>query len=106
MDVEEKEAIDYWNRLALEAEKEENVNIRVDKWRGVARNWLAHYSEHKARDFVLQTIKNYVKLKNGSRILDVGCGPGKWVNLFAERGFTTVGIDSSPWMIRVAKKNG
>jgi ubiquinone/menaquinone biosynthesis C-methylase UbiE len=52
----------------------------------------------------MQAIDTRVKLRRNARILDVGCGPGKWMNLFAEKGFTTTGIDSSPWMIRLAKK--
>ena len=93
---------EYWDKLAIEAEKEE-LQKRMEKWRKAARNWLAHYSDKKARDFVVQTIKNHAKLKSAAKILDVGCGAGKWVNLFAEMGFETVGIDSSPWMIRLAK---
>lgn len=103
MAVQKQDEINYWDSVALEAEKEELV-ARIDKWRRAARNWLAHYSDSKARDFTLQTIDDHVKLKSDSQILDVGCGVGKWVNLFAERGFATTGIDSSPWMIRVAKK--
>jgi ubiquinone/menaquinone biosynthesis C-methylase UbiE len=99
----QEEIDDYWNVAALEVEKAEST-ARTDKWRTAARNWLAHYTENKARDFIIQTIENHVKLKSDAQILDVGCGPGKWVNLFAEKGFVTTGIDSSPWMIRLAKK--
>lgn len=95
--------INYWDAVALEAEKEE-LAIRKAKWEKVARNWLAHYVENKTRDFIIQTIEKHVRLKNDAQILDVGCGPGKWVNFYAERGFSTTGIDSSPWMIRLAKK--
>lgn len=102
MTVKQKE-ISYWDAVALEAEKEERAT-RIDKWRKAARNWLAHYSDNKARDFVMQTIEDHMKLRSDSQILDVGCGVGKWVNLFGEMGFATTGIDSSPWMIRVAKK--
>lgn len=90
----------YWDAIALKAEKE---NLAVAKWRKAARNWLAHYVENKARDFILDTIETYVKLKENAQLLDVGCGIGKWVKLFAEKGFSVVGIDASPWMIRVAK---
>lgn len=92
-----------WDAVALEAE-EDNSTIRTGKWRNIAYNWLAHYAEYKAQHLILQAIETQVRLKSGARILDVGCGPGKWMNLFAERGFATTGIDSSPWMIRLAKK--
>jgi ubiquinone/menaquinone biosynthesis C-methylase UbiE len=93
---------EYWDKVAIEAEKE-GFKKGVEKWRKAARNWLADYSDKKARDFVVQTIKNHAKLTSGAKILDVGCGAGKWVNLFAEMGFETIGVDSSPWMIRLAK---
>lgn len=99
-----EELEEYWNHVALEAE-DFGKTLRVHKWKRAARNWLAHYTENKSVDFVFSAIEKYVKLKSNSQILDVGCGPGKWVRLFAERGFTTTGIDSSPWMIRLAKKN-
>lgn len=93
----------YWDDVAKEAKEE--AYVRITKWQEVARNWLAHYTENKSIDFVFTAIEKYVKLKSNSQILDVGCGPGKWVRLFAEKGFVTTGIDSSSWMIRLAKKN-
>lgn len=42
--------------------------------------------------------------KNG-KILDVGCGPGTATKLFAQRGFTIIGIDIGKDLIAVAKKN-
>ncbi len=101
--MEEDEAGKYWNYVALEAQDLEKT-VRLEAWKKVARNWLAHYTEKKAYDFIVQTIENHVKLESEAQILDVGCGPGKWVNRFAERGFIVTGIDSSPWMIRLAKK--
>jgi len=104
LSVEKQEEMNYWDSLALEAAREK-VIIRTEKWRKAARNWLAHYAEKKARDLVISTIVNYVKLDCGAQVLDVGCGPGKWVKLFVERGYFTTGVDSSPWMIRLAKHN-
>jgi ubiquinone/menaquinone biosynthesis C-methylase UbiE len=101
---EKREDVSYWDATALESANRNSL-VRSEKWRKAARNWLAHYAEHKARDFILQTVQSHVKLRNDAQILDIGCGPGKWVNLFAERGFAATGIDSSPWMIRLAKKS-
>ena len=93
----------YWDEVAVETEREESAK-RVDKWRKVATNWLAHYAEVKARDFILDALENHARLDCNAKVLDIGCGPGKWVNLFAEKGFATTGVDSSHWMIRLAKK--
>jgi len=39
----------------------------------------------------------------GSRILDAGCGTGRYAAEFAKRGFKTCGVDSSPELLAVAK---
>jgi ubiquinone/menaquinone biosynthesis C-methylase UbiE len=41
----------------------------------------------------------------GKRALDVGCGPGIYMGLLAERGFATVGVDGSPEMLALARSN-
>jgi len=39
----------------------------------------------------------------GSKVLDLGCGPGGYVDTIANKGYQTVGIDSSTGMIERAK---
>ncbi|MGW6280529.1 class I SAM-dependent methyltransferase [Kribbella sp. NPDC055071] len=48
-----------------------------------------------------------VKLVAGSgrRVLDVGCGPGRTTGMLAERGLRVTGIDLSPGMIEVARRD-
>ena len=43
--------------------------------------------------------------ESDSSILDIGCGPGLNSALFAERGISVTGIDSSIEMIKLAEKN-
>lgn len=104
MTIETQGETSYWDSLAIGVEKEKAV-IRTEKWRNAAKNWLAYYVENKAREFIVDTIATHVRLNDDAQILDVGCGPGRWVKLFVEKGFATTGIDSSPWMIRLAKQN-
>jgi len=40
----------------------------------------------------------------GSAVLDLGCGPGDYVDLLQQRGWQAVGIDSSPAMISHAQR--
>jgi cyclopropane fatty-acyl-phospholipid synthase-like methyltransferase len=50
----------------------------------------------------LKFIPNYLE-KSGSRILDLGCGPGDYVDELTRSGYIATGIDSSSEMIRRAK---
>jgi ubiquinone/menaquinone biosynthesis C-methylase UbiE len=67
------------------------------------KNWMADYADMKARDLLLRTFERFIFLGKEAKILDVGCGPGKWTRLFAEKGFFTVGVDASADMIELAK---
>jgi ubiquinone/menaquinone biosynthesis C-methylase UbiE len=40
----------------------------------------------------------------GDRVLDVGCGPGRFLREAADRGATAVGVDPSPRMRRMAAR--
>jgi len=40
----------------------------------------------------------------GKRILDAGCGPGAYVEIFLDRGAEVVGVDVSPKMVRLARE--
>lgn len=102
--LEESKLEKYWDYVALEAEDFEKM-LRLEKWRNVARNWLADYADKRAYDFVLKVIDEVVKLDKSAEILDVGCGPGKWSVLFAKKFDSTTAIDVSPNMILLAREN-
>ncbi|WP_335904748.1 class I SAM-dependent methyltransferase, partial [Salmonella enterica] len=40
----------------------------------------------------------------GARILDIGCGPGLYTHLLAERGYCCTGVDFSPASIEWARQ--
>ncbi|EEN7281715.1 SAM-dependent methyltransferase [Salmonella enterica subsp. salamae] len=44
------------------------------------------------------------QLPAGARILDLGCGPGFYTHLLAERGFHCTGVDFSPSSIKYARQ--
>jgi len=102
--LEEEKLEKYWDFVALEAKDFEKM-LRVEKWRKVARNWLADYADKRAYDFVLKVIDDVIKLDKSAKILDVGCGPGKWSILFAKKFSSTTAIDVSPKMILLAREN-
>lgn len=46
--------------------------------------------------------ENY--LMSGEKVLDLGCGNGRWFKLFQEKGVDYFGVDNSEKLIEVAKK--
>lgn len=50
--------------------------------------------------FINLLIKN---LKQGSKILDLGSGPGQFAKYLSKKGFTVEGIDSSDEMLAIAR---
>lgn len=44
-------------------------------------------------------------IASGGSIIDIGCGSGRDVKKFSDRGFRVTGIDFSPSMIEIAKSN-
>lgn len=49
-------------------------------------------------------ITTFSKTIVGTRVLDLGCGPGHESHIFSELGFTVTGLDYSTEMIRQARK--
>jgi len=91
----------YWDRVAEETRSKDNVKMTED-WIAL-KNWVAEYADAKAKDLLLKTYERFIVLPKTARILDVGCGSGKWTRMYAEKGYTTTGIDASSGMIRLAK---
>jgi len=67
------------------------------------KNWMAEYADMKTKDFLLKTLERFITLPKTALILDVGCGPGKWTKMYAEKGFLTTGIDASSGMVKLAR---
>src|SRR5579863_452400 len=60
-------------------------------------NRLIHLSQRLA-------LAPWLRVGPGTRVLDVGCGVGRWSRLLAARGALVTGIDLSPTMIKVAQR--
>ena len=52
-----------------------------------------------------EDLLNLLEPKKGEKILDLGCGTGQLTNLIASSGADVSGLDMSPNMINIAKKN-
>jgi 2-polyprenyl-3-methyl-5-hydroxy-6-metoxy-1,4-benzoquinol methylase len=49
-------------------------------------------------------LEPWLKVNAGTRVLDVGCGVGRWSRLLAARGADVTGVDLSPSMIAQARQ--
>lgn len=53
----------------------------------------------------LRTIQDWLdQVDDSARVLDVGCGGGAWVEVFAQRYGQVIGIERSPRMVEAARK--
>lgn len=60
-------------------------------------NRLIHLSQRLA-------LAPWLRVSAGARVLDVGCGVGRWSRLLAARGAQVTGVDLSPTMIAQAQR--
>ncbi|MDB6087935.1 MAG: SAM-dependent methyltransferase [Gammaproteobacteria bacterium] len=49
-------------------------------------------------------LEPWLKVGRGTRVLDVGCGVGRWSRLLAARGALVTGVDLSPTMVAQAER--
>ena len=49
-------------------------------------------------------LRPWLDVKPGTRVLDVGCGVGRWSRLLAAKGALVTGVDLSPTMIAQAQR--
>jgi 2-polyprenyl-3-methyl-5-hydroxy-6-metoxy-1,4-benzoquinol methylase len=60
-------------------------------------NRMIHHCQHLA-------LRPWLDIEPGTRVLDVGCGVGRWSSLLAARGGLVTGMDLSPTMIGEAQR--
>mgnify|MGYP001606052364 CR=1 FL=1 len=51
-------------------------------------------------------LDRYVSELKGSRVLDIGCGPGLYLDLFREKGLDALGIDLSDGFLDICARKG
>lgn len=69
---------------------------------GCAEKWD---SETIRNERVINTILDNSEVKENTRVLDVACGTGVLFSDYIKRGAVVTGVDISPEMVKIAKKN-
>lgn len=69
---------------------------------GCAENWDA---ETIRNERVINIILDNSQVKENTRVLDVACGTGVLFPDYIKRGAVVTGVDISPEMVKIAKKN-
>lgn len=50
---------------------------------------------HKTIDQTVEWLVSYINLKEGAKVLDLGCGPGLYCTRLSQRGYKVIGMDYS-----------
>ncbi|MGD0495283.1 MAG: methyltransferase domain-containing protein [Candidatus Bathyarchaeia archaeon] len=61
-----------------------------------------YFSEYADWPLIEQKAMGFVK----GRVLDIGCGAGRHALYLQQKGFSVVGVDSSPLAVKVCKLRG
>lgn len=91
------------DRSQLVRLREQQANAAADYFATVAQSWDALRGLHIAETEIEAAILQIVSARNVSRVLDLGTGTGRMLELLNRHYQTGIGIDSSREMIAVAR---
>ena len=94
--------IDYFEQIWQKEKKYKDVS--PTSWDNRAEDFNRHVSDER-RDKIIELLLEKQMLQKNSRVLDIGCGPGKFVLKYAQRAKNVVGVDISPKMLHYAAEN-
>jgi len=88
----------YWEQRARRfATEDEGLAAVCSYGMPAYYNKAIHHSQQLA-------LEQWLQLPRGTKVLDVGCGVGRWSRMLAARGAEVTGIDLSPTMISEARR--
>jgi SAM-dependent methyltransferase len=94
---------DYWTNLANRPDKGD-ASALAPILHPQAPAWFNHAIDNlQFRAF--KRALSIAEISPGSRILDVGCGTGRWVRRFGELGFSPIGVDATFGMLSIARSH-
>lgn len=82
------------------------MNNKQTSWGGVA-GWyddLIKEPSNYQKDVILPNLLRVMEIKKGEKVLDLACGQGFFAGEFSKAGATVAGVDISPELINIAKR--
>jgi len=92
---------EFWTRLAKDFGESDLTGFAPVLHPGTPR-WFNKAIDRLQSRTWSKTL-NYCSLSQGARVLDVGCGTGRWVRRLEEQGLSVLGIDQSSEMLSLAR---
>lgn len=94
----QKKPKEYWEERAKQfAGEEEGYKAICSYGMPGFYNQYIHFCQQRA-------LAPWLRTKPGEKVLDVGCGVGRWSRLLAHQGAEVVGVDLSPTMVEEARR--
>lgn len=78
------------------------AQVERETWNRSAGSYIDHAA--KLTTHAVNLLLEAARLTNGSRALELGCGPGHISKLMADRGAKVTGVDLAPRMVEVASQ--
>src|SRR6516165_1699441 len=94
---------DYWTNLAKSYDKVD-PSAFAPILHPQAPAWFNHAIDNLQSRALMRAL-SIAGISPGSRILDVGCGTGRWVRRFGELGFSPIGVDATFGMLSIARSH-
>ncbi|GLR67073.1 ArsR family transcriptional regulator [Acidocella aquatica] len=101
-----KEQGDYWavaDMARLAAVRGDRARAAEEYFNAHAAEWDEMRSLHVAESQVEAAIRASLGAAPIGRLVDIGTGTGRMIELFGERALSVIGIDRSPEMLRLAR---
>jgi SAM-dependent methyltransferase len=78
------------------------AGVQGNLWSARARDWAAVQEDTMLPVYL--AVLERARLRGGSRLLDAGCGAGRFAQLAAARGAIVSGLDAAPALVAIARE--